>query len=180
MKFTSSISFLLGCLTASAAVIDKRTTSSFHLYAYGKGIGGLPVYYSDGNAFVGSKFPSGSNVNTNITFAPSSSSEWAITPTAGNVTLANTTSPVLFIDPSATALTNVGFTGSASSNGTTKGFMSFGNWAMWKNPSTSKIVSNFYATPVSDGVWQLKWNAQEIDDGSSVSVAVRKVAPSTK
>ncbi|KAJ8058671.1 hypothetical protein OCU04_012845 [Sclerotinia nivalis] len=180
MKLTSSLFFLFGGLTASAAVIDKSTTSSFQLYAYGKGIGGLPVYYSDGNAFVGSKFPSGSNLNTNISFAPSSSSEWVITPTTSNVTLTNTTSPVLFIDPSGTALTNVGFTGSSSSNGTTKGFISFGNWAMWKNPSTSRIASNFYATPVSDGVWQLKWNAEEIDDGSSISVAVRKVAPTTE
>ncbi|KAF7856336.1 hypothetical protein EAF04_009864 [Stromatinia cepivora] len=178
MKFLSSLLVLFGGLTASAAVIGKRTDSSFHLYAYGTGIGGLPVYYSDGNAFVGSKFPSGSNVNTNIIFAPSSSNEWVITPTS-NITLTNTTSPALFIDPSATGLTNVGFTGPASSNGTTKGFISFGNWAMWENPSTSKIASNFYATPVSDGIWQLKWNAEEIDDGSSVSVAVRKVAPSS-
>lgn len=49
MKFTSSLSFLFGGLTASAAVIEKRTDSSpFHLYAYGTGIGGFPVYYSDG------------------------------------------------------------------------------------------------------------------------------------
>ncbi|KAF7926489.1 hypothetical protein BELL_0875g00050 [Botrytis elliptica] len=194
MKFTSPLLFLFGGLTASAAVLQKRTTSStdsFHLYAYGTGIGGLPVYYSDGNAFIGNTVPAGSKVNANITFTPTSSSEWIVTPSNSNVTLTNTTTSALVINPSSSGLTNVGFTGavvgnsttkgfsaSTAGNGTTKGFITFGNWAMWKNPSTEKIVSNFYATPVCDGVWQLMWNAEEIDDGSSISVAVRKTAPS--
>ncbi|KAA8575927.1 hypothetical protein EYC84_006092 [Monilinia fructicola] len=136
-----------------------------------------------GNAFVGNDVPSGSSVNSNITFAPSPSSEWIITPT-GNVTLTNSTSPALFINPSTTALTNVGFSGCAPANGTThngttKGFVAFGNWAMWRDLGTQKLSSSFYATPVSTGVWQLMWNSQEIDDGKSVSVAVRKVAPSS-
>ncbi|ESZ91802.1 hypothetical protein SBOR_7818 [Sclerotinia borealis F-4128] len=179
MKFISSLLFLFGGLTASAAVIEKRATSSFHLYAYGTGIGGLPIYYSDGNAFVGNKIPSGSTVNTNITFAPSSSSEWIITPTTANVTLTNSKSSALFINPSSKALTNVGFTASDSSTVATRGFLAFGNWAMWKSPDTSQISSSFYATPVSDGIWQLKWNADEMDDGSSVGVAIRKMAPSS-
>ncbi|RAL60249.1 hypothetical protein DID88_000029 [Monilinia fructigena] len=102
----------------------------------------------------------------------------SFTPTS-NVTLTNTTSPALFINPSATFLTNVGFSGCGPANGTTKGFVAFGNWAMWRDLGTQKLSSSFYATPVSEGVWQLMWNAQEIDDGKSVSVAVRKVAPSS-
>lgn len=88
MKFTSSLLFLFGGL-ASTAVLHKRTSSttdSFHLYAYGTGIGGLPVFYSDGklsialpsisftqlieqtgNAFIGNTVPEGSKVNANIT-----------------------------------------------------------------------------------------------------------------
>ncbi|TGO62005.1 hypothetical protein BCON_0023g00650 [Botryotinia convoluta] len=194
MKVTSPLLFLFGGLAASAAVLQKRITSptdSFHLYAYGTGIGGLPVYYSDGNAFIGNTVPANSKVNANITFTPTSSSEWIVTPSSSNVTLTNTTTSALVINPSSSGLTNVGFTGavvgnsttkglsaSTAGNGTTKGFIAFGNWAMWKNPSTEKIVSNFYATPVCDGVWQLMWNAEEIDDGSSISVAVRKTAPS--
>ncbi|KAB8290401.1 hypothetical protein EYC80_010834 [Monilinia laxa] len=162
-----SVLFLLGGFTASAAVIEKRTQSPFHLYAYGTG-----------NAFVGNDVPAGSNVNSNITFVPTPSSEWLITPTS-NITLTNTTSPALFINPSATSLTNVGFSGCGPANGTTKGFVAFGNWAMWRDLGTQKLSSSFYATPVSEGVWQLMWNAQEIDDGKSVSVAVRKVAPSS-
>ncbi|KAI9645250.1 hypothetical protein NHQ30_005985 [Ciborinia camelliae] len=198
MKFTSSLLLLCGGLTASAAVIEKRTTGSFHLYAYGGKIGGLPIYYSDGNAFIGHKAPSGSSVNTNITFAQSSSSEWIITPTNRNITLSNsnsnsssttasssnssTSSPALFINPSSTSLTSVGFTGPATSTNassyTTQGFISFGNWAMWKSPNTSKIASSFYAKPVAEGVWQLMWNENEIEDGESVGVAVRMMAPS--
>ncbi|KAF7960386.1 hypothetical protein EAE96_000069 [Botrytis aclada] len=192
MKFTSPLLFLFGGLTASAAVLQRRAspTDPFHLYAYGTGIGGLPVYYSDGNAFIGNTVPADSKVNANITFTPTSTSEWIVTPSSSNVTLTNTTASALVINPSPSKLTNVGFTGavvgnstikglsaSTAGNGTTKGFIAFGNWAMWKNPSTEKIVSNFYATPVCDGVWQLMWNAEEIDDGSSISVAVRKTAP---
>ncbi|KAF7905781.1 hypothetical protein EAF00_000060 [Botryotinia globosa] len=194
MKFTSPLLFLFGGMTASAAVLQKRDTSStdsFQLYAYGTGIGGLPVYYSDGNAFIGNTVPAGSKVNADITFTPTSSTEWIVTPSSSNVTLSNTTTSALVINPSSDGLTNVGFTGavvgnsttkglsaSTAGNGTTKGFIAFGNWAMWKDPSTEKIVSNFYATPVCDGVWQLMWNGEEIYDGSSISVAVRKIAPS--
>ncbi|TEY38585.1 hypothetical protein BOTCAL_0486g00080 [Botryotinia calthae] len=195
MKFTSSLLFLFGGL-ASTAVLHKRTSStadSFHLYAYGTGIGGLPIFYSDGNAFIGNTIPEGSKVNANITFTPSSSSEWIVTPSSSgnNVAFTNTTTSALVINPTSSGLTHVGFTGAAvgnsttkglsvstAGNGTTKGFISFGNWAMWKDPSTEKIVSNFYATPHCDGVWQLMWNAEDVDDGSSVSVAVRKTAPS--
>ncbi|QSZ36477.1 hypothetical protein DSL72_006356 [Monilinia vaccinii-corymbosi] len=173
MKFTSPLLLLVGGITASAAVIAKRTPSSFRLYAYGVGIGGLPVYYSDGK------------------FSPSPSNEWVITPTNTKITLTLTnstltnstliTTPALTINLSrSTGLTNIGFSGSSNtaSETTTQGFIAYGKWVLWQNPSTQDMASHFFATPLCDGVWQLRWNAEEIEDGKSVSVAVRMMAPS--
>ncbi|KAM3084157.1 hypothetical protein ACMFMG_001743 [Clarireedia jacksonii] len=176
MKLVTPLLLIYGALTASAATINKR--DAFHLYAYGTGIGGLPVYYSDGLAYVGNSVPNGSKVHTNITFTPATNNDWVITPTSSNVTISN--SPVLYIEPSTFSLTNVGFTDIGK--GETSGFLLFGNWAMWKGYDSKQLASNFYATPVEgcDGVFSLMWNEGQQDDGISISVAVRKLAPSTE
>ncbi|PQE24302.1 cytochrome p450 protein [Rutstroemia sp. NJR-2017a BVV2] len=151
-------------------------------------------------AYVGKNVPTGSKVNTNITctipffttlnlfllssditnaltVTPTTNNDWVITPTNPDVTIPN--SPALYIEPSTAALTNVGFTNDGQ--GETSGFLLYGNWAMWKGYTTEQLASNFYATPVEgcDNVFSLMWNQGQQDDGKSISVAVRKLAPST-
>jgi hypothetical protein len=62
MLFLSMLSLLLAfVLICSAHPLEKRqSTDSFKLYAYGKDISGLPIFYSNGNTF--SKPPKQNNI----------------------------------------------------------------------------------------------------------------------
>jgi hypothetical protein len=50
MMWANSISlcFLALGSAASAGVLNQRSSDTFSLYAYGENIGGLPLYYADG------------------------------------------------------------------------------------------------------------------------------------
>ncbi|KAH8890321.1 hypothetical protein GQ53DRAFT_807099 [Thozetella sp. PMI_491] len=54
MRFTQFIlPVALSASTAFSAKIKARDTTDFKLYAYGEGIGGLPVFYLQGAAYIG-------------------------------------------------------------------------------------------------------------------------------
>jgi len=38
--------------TVSAGVLNQRSSDSYSLYAYGESIGGLPLYYADGEHII--------------------------------------------------------------------------------------------------------------------------------
>ncbi|KAH7031824.1 hypothetical protein B0J12DRAFT_312941 [Macrophomina phaseolina] len=179
----ASIILLATSSIASAASLQPRAAEAIQnrmLYAYGAqpdaGIGGVRLTYGDGTAFVGNRPPSNVSVASNITFSWDSSSQpIAISP---NSTDANFASAYLYINPTDDAFDSVQLSSTApSENYTDTGFVFYGNWLFWKSDSGA-LQSKFYATPSGeDGVWTLKWNSADSDDGSSVPISLRSIAP---
>ncbi|OJD38658.1 cytochrome p450 protein [Diplodia corticola] len=164
-------------LEARAAAFDSKM-----VYAYGAtpdaGIGGVRLTYGDGTAFVGNRPPSNVSVASNITFSwDSSSGPIGISPNSSNVTFGQ--SQYFYINPNGSAFDSVQISDSAPSDSyTDTGFVFYGNWLFWKSDA-GKLESKFYATPSDEnGVWTLKWNAGSSDDGTSVPISLRTIAPS--
>ncbi|KAF4310329.1 Cytochrome P450 [Botryosphaeria dothidea] len=184
MVSINSLILLATSTIASAASLQPRAESISNrmLYAYGAqpdaGIGGVRLTYGDGTAFVGNRPPSNVSVASNITFSwDSSSSPVSISPNSSNT---NFTSGYFYINPTDSAFDSVQISSSApSDNYTDTGFVFYGNWLFWKSDS-GDLQSRFYATPSGeDGIWTLKWNSADSEDGSSVPISLRSIAPAS-
>ncbi|OCK92396.1 uncharacterized protein K441DRAFT_614615 [Cenococcum geophilum 1.58] len=179
------IGFLLlaASVLASASPLLARATSSdsFGLYAYGSGIGGLPVFYSDGNAYIGHGPPPNASSSANITLTknPNDSVGWIANPnttTSSNATWADAS----FYVPSPEASSHqVGFTSNATSDQISSGFAFYGH-VTFLVASSGGWEALFYAKPTaSSGIWSLMWNQTGETDSSAVPVALKDSAPPT-
>ncbi|KAF2807958.1 uncharacterized protein BDZ99DRAFT_464860 [Mytilinidion resinicola] len=178
------ISFMVCAgLLASASTLKLRADDASHtfsLYAYGTDITpGLPLFYGDGKAYIGTSTPSWLSEGVNITLtstdddttfvaAPSSSStNW-------------TTTPMMYIDTTSDAFQPVGFTSTNSSlsdGQVTSGFGLYGGWAMHL-ADDGTVEMGFYAveTNVTD-VYEVLWNAATATPTTGTAIALRTIAP---
>ncbi|KAH8904104.1 hypothetical protein BR93DRAFT_985408 [Coniochaeta sp. PMI_546] len=172
---------LLGLVFASLHSTSKRATSSgnFQLYAYGNGIGGLPVFSTGSTVYIGDPTQSNSTDaapviftssstsflgNPNTTAVPSSSPSWS------NLTLAIPSS-----SSSSHAVTLVS-SSNATSDVTTTGFTFYGRFLFILE--SGAFESLFYALPTENqDVWSLNWNTTGDDTEGQVLVSLRNAKP---
>ncbi|KFY13666.1 hypothetical protein V492_03118 [Pseudogymnoascus sp. VKM F-4246] len=148
---------------ASSQAVDPTSASNFTLYAYGRNITGLTVFYADGLAYIGTTPPSGASVTSNITFSTSDStsetSTWNVTSTNSAFSI----TPSLYIVPTDRTFEQVGFYSSNNSSlptgAVTTGFVLFGNYLSYI-ASDGTMQQQFWAQATDiAGTWKLMWNA---------------------
>ncbi|KAJ6092440.1 hypothetical protein N7467_004409 [Penicillium canescens] len=174
--------------TVSAGVVDKRSSQTYSLYAYGEIIGGLPLYYADGNAVIANKTPDNATNVGQVAFTPGSSGPLLGNPTnstgsdSGNSTSTPPFSNQQMFVPSADSTNHqVGFTGNASSGEVTSKFVWYGHFLLVETDD-GEYTSLFYAKKHNsqEGAYSLQWNITDDDDEDTeyYSVSMRSIAPS--
>ncbi|KAA8569551.1 hypothetical protein MFRU_004g03040 [Monilinia fructicola] len=163
------------------------TVSGLGIYAYGSDINGQPVFYSDGNAYIGSVAPPGAGESVNITFSTtdptSTTSVWSI---SANTTSDNGTLPFpnnslsFYIVPTNGSFERAGF---GSSNTTlptgsvTEGFVLYGKQIAYKT-SAGELELQFWAAATNaTGVWGLYWNSAGSAIDGAFPVVLKTTAP---
>ncbi|KDN72217.1 hypothetical protein CSUB01_07516 [Colletotrichum sublineola] len=165
MQHIGAILFSLAAVVAAvpagnlprAASLDKN--APFQIYAYGDGIGGLPL-------FSAGVTPAANNVwqgAPNTTATPGWSNLTFFIPAVGA-----SNHSVGFVNPNSTA-----------SDRQTRGFMLYGDFVFVEGGSDS-LASMWYATPSStDGIYSLKWNETGDSTEDKIVLALKKTVPST-
>ncbi|KAI1487643.1 hypothetical protein F5X96DRAFT_133467 [Biscogniauxia mediterranea] len=168
-------------VAANPALMARAPTGSFNLYAYGSGIGGVPVVYDGDTAYAG--FPSVFNSteaapvlfelsNNVLTGSPNSTTNSS--PTWSNVTL--------YIPAPTSSSHSVGFISGSSSNSSilTSGFMFYGQDVLHKS-SSGTLETEWYAVPTdTEHIWTLAWNVTSDAVNGTVPISLRSAKPSTQ
>ncbi|KAM5349263.1 hypothetical protein ACJ41O_005770 [Fusarium nematophilum] len=154
---------------------------SFSLFAYGNGIGGLPMFSTGGDVFVGN-FSSVGNPEAAPVLFTTGDSTWSGSPnTTGyasdqSPTWSNLTFAVPGPSSSSHNVTLVN--GTADTSNLVTSFSLYGSFVFVDEDGT--LVSLWYGTPSGvDGVYSLGWNASS-DDASSdkVLITLKRTPPS--
>ncbi|KAK1574416.1 uncharacterized protein LY79DRAFT_639835 [Colletotrichum navitas] len=169
-----------GNLPRAASVSNS---APFQIYAYGDGIGGLPLFSTGSDAFLGDYANFNDPNAAPVTFTPTNNA-WQGAPntTALNSTTTPTWSNVTFSIPTDGASDHsVGFLNSSStaSDRQTSGFLTYGN-VIFVSGESGNMVSMWYATPSSvEGIYSLKWNVTDDSTEDKIVLALKKTVPST-
>ncbi|KAM0724315.1 hypothetical protein Q7P37_000197 [Cladosporium fusiforme] len=171
-------SIALAAALVNAADEPPSSTPLGSLYAYGTGIDGLPIIYSDGVAVLGWGVPSFADVATNVSFTQSNSS---LTAQPNSTDLENEWSnSLLYIDTHPGGMSDVGFTTSSNTSYTTTGFDFWGRQLLWLGEDESAGVGrSFWASPMvgNDEFYKLFWNADNQAISDSVPVVIKRLPP---
>ncbi|RYP04280.1 hypothetical protein DL764_004543 [Monosporascus ibericus] len=163
----------------NAATIHSRADprENIGLYAYGAGIGGLPVFYNDGLAFITDLGTANTTSMVPVRFTFSDTTFTA----QPNITSNNSSFPgfesaVFGIPPDGASSRQAIFLGNDTSNGeTTSGFGFFGQ-IVFLEGSDASLQTEFYAEPTdTEGIWALTWD--DADAEGAVPVTVKDSAP---
>ncbi|KAL1798269.1 hypothetical protein ACET3X_002306 [Alternaria dauci] len=173
-------SILLCLLPLAVLGARKRDIAStaFQLYAYSEEIGGFPLFYADGLAYVGSPTLFKGTDASVVTFTIDADKNFIGNPNATTAASKPTWSnAALFIPSSHSNDRRVGFLPSNHDAGNatirTSGFAFYGSTAMLYGEDGS-ISTSFYGMKVENGVFQLHWN----DTDGKVPLTLRNIAPS--
>ncbi|KAH0593802.1 hypothetical protein MHUMG1_08553 [Metarhizium humberi] len=158
------------------------------MYAYGPGIGGLSIFSSGGNAFVGDYQSTNQSQAAPVIITPVNTGgdggSWVATP--------NTTRPVNSTDPPTwssrefaipgpdSASNQVGFVTAANdtSNAITSGFSFYGN-VILLTTGDGTWESLWAAVPTAiDDVYLLQWNVTDAEDSNQVPLTLKRIPPS--
>ncbi|CAG8302384.1 unnamed protein product [Penicillium salamii] len=170
----------------SAGILGQRSTESFSLYAYGDNIGGLPLYYADGNAVIANHTPDNATDVGQVAFTPGSSGPLVGNPanetdTSGKRSSSGSfTNQQLFVPSANSTDHQVGFTTSPSSEEVTTKFIWYGHFLLVETDD-GEYTSLFYAkkNKTQEGAYSLQWNITDDDeDGEYYSISMRSIAPS--
>lgn len=194
-------SALLALLPLAVLGARKRDVAStpFQLYAYSEDIGGFPLFYADGLAYVGEPALSNSTDAAVVTceFGILSYGVPKSIPLTVIVTIdvnkhfignPNTTTATgkptwsnaaLFIPSSSSTDRRVGFLPSNNGTGNTTtqtlGFAFYGSTVMLYHEDGT-VATSFYGMKAENGVYELHWN----DTEGKVPLTLRSMAPSNE
>ncbi|KAK1980439.1 hypothetical protein LZ30DRAFT_782754 [Colletotrichum cereale] len=164
-----------------ASFPDKN--APFQVYAYGTGIGGLPMFSAGGEAYFGDHSKFNDPNAAPVIFTPAPDNVWHGAPntTALNSTATPSWSNLTFSIPAEGASDHgVGLVGpdSTTPDRQTNGFTFYGSVVIVEGGSGS-VESMWYATPSSiDGIYSLKWNATGDAADDKIILALKKTPPS--
>ncbi|KAK7754408.1 hypothetical protein SLS62_003701 [Diatrype stigma] len=165
-------------LAGSSRVARSSMPETFSLYAYGKGIGGSPVFYHDNLAYLGDPRDLNGSMHDIVLFHNDDGTLVA----NENATAsgdAEAWSNLTFYVPGPTSTAHqVGFTNTTgSSDISTTDFTFYGGVILHKQDS--KLLTLWYASPTdTDGIYTLNWNdtGDSSTDGNII-VSLKAKAP---
>ncbi|KAI5868402.1 hypothetical protein GGS23DRAFT_28085 [Durotheca rogersii] len=170
---------LIAGTPVSTALAARALPGNFVLFAYGEGIGGVPIFTSGGQAFLGNsskvddaeaapvEFSSGTGES--LVGSPNATAPEK-TPTWSNLTL-------VIPKPEAT-LHQVEFTNSTpGDNVSASGFVFYGYFLLHKTDTS--LNSMWYAIPSEhEDVWSLGWNSTGEETEGTVLLTLKATEPS--
>ncbi|KAF3029171.1 hypothetical protein E8E12_000402 [Didymella heteroderae] len=177
--FCSHLAVLCTLPFLALGMKKREMPSNFALYGYAPGLGGLPLFYADGYAYVGEAAQSNSSDAANVAFSLGPDDVWignSNTTLLTNSTAANWSNVTFYVPDNTTSDKRVGFLASdASTDGAIEtGFFFYGSTAVLIGESGT-LESNFYALQVSERTHRLYWNDTSL---GQVPVVLRSMAPS--
>ncbi|KAL4924158.1 uncharacterized protein BDV17DRAFT_295689 [Aspergillus undulatus] len=170
------LSNMLSSVLLVPVLASLALARSFNLYAYGTDIGGLPLYYADGNAVVGNGAIS-AVTNAVVSFTNNNGR------LVGNPNTTESpsafTNALLYVPGSLSSSHKVGFTTDETStvDQVTDRFLWYGSTLLIEN-DTGQYTSQFYVrkSDAESGQYELLWG---VSGTQYISVSLRSVAPST-
>ncbi|KAK1703660.1 hypothetical protein CaCOL14_001963 [Colletotrichum acutatum] len=169
--------------TAKSSHVRRADTSSFQIYAYGTGIGGLALFTAGGDAYFGDYTQFNDSNAAPVIFTPEEddTETWLGAPNTTAVTTAPTWSNLTFTIPTAdSGVHNVAFLNSSAptTGRKTSGFSFYGNFVLVEAEDGS-FESWWYATATDiDGIYNLRWNETGDDTDDKIILNLRRTAPS--
>ncbi|KAL3462214.1 hypothetical protein BJX64DRAFT_288544 [Aspergillus heterothallicus] len=175
---------LSSTLLLLSALVGAALADSFNLYAYGDGIGGLPLHYADGAAVVGRNKPANASKSDVVAFTTSNGR------LVGNPNATSTDPPfadtLLFIPGPESTSHEIGFVNETSAppaNEILNKFVWYGHSLFVENADgefTSLFSVRKSASSDEEG-YSLLWNTTDSDAGSgeqNIVISMRSIAPS--
>ncbi|WZH42214.1 hypothetical protein QYS62_003204 [Fusarium acuminatum] len=173
-----SYNLALAIPTLVAVASAAKNTGPFPLFAYGPGIGGLPLFSTGDEVFIGNFSHSNSSEAAPIQFSVGNG-KWLGSPnttdenSARNATWSNYTFAVP--GPSSSSHT-VKLTNSTSDDGYVSNFLLYGSFVMLQ--SDDGFTSLWYASKTEvDDIYTIGWNASAASD-DKVPVTLKSTPPS--
>ncbi|KAI0481953.1 hypothetical protein GGR56DRAFT_162806 [Xylariaceae sp. FL0804] len=166
-------------LAGAPALFKRAPTGDFNLYAYGEDMGGLPLFYSKGLAYVGHVASANDSDAAAVSFVYGTDTSLTGSPNA--TATSHTWSNVSLVVPSASSTSDaVVFANSnTTSDGETTDYTFYGAFLM-RRDSSGSMVSSWYAAPADvDGVWSLNWDSDDSETDGAVEIALKTTKPST-
>ncbi|RDW93371.1 uncharacterized protein DSM5745_00693 [Aspergillus mulundensis] len=158
------------------ALASLAFAQSFNLYAYGTGIGGLPVHYADGNAVVNK---GAVNAVTDAVVSFTKDNARLIGNPDSSGAAGSFSNVLLYVPGSSSSSHNVGFTTDQTSTAdrVTDKFVWYGATLLIKSDD-GQLTSSFYLkeSDAASGQYELLWG---VSGDEYISVGLRSVAPAT-
>ncbi|VUC35898.1 unnamed protein product [Clonostachys rosea] len=189
MKISAAFGFNVGLMASSATAGSFRRaddTEGFQLYGYGAGVGGLTLFYSGGNAYIGDYTRINNSDAAPVIFTASdgyflgSPNATAFSDPDDVPTGWEGTSLVI---PAASSSSHaVGFSNSTTGNSSivADSFTTYGAYILVSGDDGS-MQSLWYTVPSDTrGVYALKWNSTGENENTTISLTLKKTPPSNR
>lgn len=171
----------LGGVLGTKAV--AAPSGQFGLYAYGSGIGGAQIFYSNDVAYVGDQTQTDDDEAAIVLFTTGPNNALLGNPdTKSGRGIPSWSNKAFFVPSSTSPSRRVGFTSKTSpsdppdADADTAGFVFYGATALHQSADGS-LHDLWYAVPAGPArTWALQWNVTEAGSGL-VPVTLRTVAP---
>ncbi|KAI7281257.1 hypothetical protein KC345_g4267 [Hortaea werneckii] len=179
--YACGLALALSLVKAESPTESTAMTPLGSLYAYGSGISGLPIIYSDGIAVLGWGQPAVATIATNLTFTHANSS--LVAEPNNTAVASNWTTPLLCIETQPGATADVTFASSDTSPNDTRvctDFEFYGRQLLWMGSDEDAGVGrSFWASPLngSSEFYKLFWNSDNTAMEGTVPVAIKKMPP---
>ncbi|KAI1128950.1 hypothetical protein F5Y10DRAFT_291480 [Nemania abortiva] len=175
---------VFGSRLAMGGLIGTREvaapTGQFGLYAYGGGISGAQVFYSNDMAFIGDQTQTDDQEAATVLFTAGPNDALVGNPdTKSSRGVPSWSNKTFFVPSSTSTSRRVGFTSRASEPDTdTAGFVFYGATALHQGADNT-LHSLFYAVPTPvKKIWALQWNVTKGDgNNGQVAVSLRVTPP---
>ncbi|CAG7996813.1 unnamed protein product [Penicillium olsonii] len=166
-----------GIVCAANPLKARDTTAPFKIYAYGKGISGLPVFYKNGVAEIADTAKIDTSMTTvQFAYSTDSSNTWIASP--DSTQSAPFSADVLCLNQDTASANPVSFSGSSDvqrSNKLSNVWSLYGSYVM---VTLDKV--NFYAKPTgTEGVYSLLWSTSAEAMTDTIPLTLRTTAPAT-
>ncbi|CAJ0555432.1 Ff.00g054970.m01.CDS01 [Fusarium sp. VM40] len=171
-----SFNLALAIPTLVAVASAAKTTGPFSLYAYGPGIGGLPLFSTGDEVFIGNFTHSNNSEAAPIRFSVGTD-KWLGSPNKTDETSGHnaTWSNYTFAVPGPSSSSHTVKLTNSTSDGYVSNFLLYGSFVMLQ--SDTGFTSLWYASKTDDkDIYTIGWNATASDD--KVPVTLKSTPPS--
>ncbi|KAH7013907.1 hypothetical protein EDB80DRAFT_890871 [Ilyonectria destructans] len=181
MHITWLLSTMAPALALASPANVKRAASDspFSLYAYGTGLGGLKLFTSGDEAYVGNYKLVGDDQAAPVIFTKQDDDTLLGSPDTSATSTASWSNLTFYVPSPSSSEHAVGFVESADDNSEiVTEFTFYGAWIATSD-DTGTLQTLWYVTATeTEGIYSVKWNSTSDSTDGKISIALRTTAPS--